>query len=271
MAAAASPAWRASSASAVAKKPHDDPMRARTPTPADSDCSSDSIVSFRASRCWRRETMTRASAYSAPAARAPSTAATAGSNIAAPNPDGSLEVGDEATGEDGGVGQVGPAGPEGLTGLLQDRVVGRVSGRLEGQQLGGNRRDGGGHRTELGPHLGQVLLGVGGVTPGLDDGGGETVGQFGEPVGGSQLDVGEHDAPRLGDGEDVDPEVGDDPLGIGPQRRLVVVALNPGAEAGEPVDLLLELGRESGAVVLAQLHDRFGGGEPLPEGQDPAG
>src|SRR5439155_4853317 len=82
MAAAVSPAARAPPSSAVAKNPHDEPIRARTPTPADSDCSSDSIVWLRASRLWRRETTTRASAYSAPAASAPSTAATAGSNMA---------------------------------------------------------------------------------------------------------------------------------------------------------------------------------------------
>src|SRR5690349_5413143 len=108
MAAADSPAWRASPASAVAKKPHDEPIRARTPTPADSDCSSDSIVSLRASRLWRRETTTRASAYSAPAARAPSTAATAGSNTGRLL----LEVGDHLAGEGRGVGQARPARPQ---------------------------------------------------------------------------------------------------------------------------------------------------------------
>src|SRR5437660_2727959 len=117
MAAAASPARRASAGSAVAKKPHDDPIRARTPTPADSDWSRDSIVSFRASRLWRRETTTRASAYSAPAARAPSTAATAGSNIGGQRL--LFQIGDHRAGEGGGLGQARPSRPQRGPGLLQ--------------------------------------------------------------------------------------------------------------------------------------------------------
>src|SRR2546426_263985 len=74
MAAACSPAARAAESWAVAKNPQEEPMSARTPTPACSPCSSDSIVWLRASRLWVRLITTRASAYSAPAARAPSTA-----------------------------------------------------------------------------------------------------------------------------------------------------------------------------------------------------
>jgi hypothetical protein len=62
MAAACSPAERAVAGSAVAKKPQEEPMRARTPTPADSCWPSASMTPLRASTLWFRPTTTRASA-----------------------------------------------------------------------------------------------------------------------------------------------------------------------------------------------------------------
>jgi len=236
MAAAASPARRASSGSAVAKKPHDDPIRARTPTPADSDWSSDSMVSLRASRLWRRETTTRASAYSAP----------------------------DRAGLGGGVGQAGPARPQRCPGLLQRRVVGGIARRLEGEEGGRERRHRAGHRGELGPQRGQVAPGLGRVVARCPlDHGLQPVGQLGQPVLGGEFDVG-HDGPAgLRDREDVDAKVGDDLVGVGPDGGHVGVALDLGVEAGEAVDLVLQLARERAAVGVAQPHDRLGGGGEL--------
>ena len=62
--------------------PANKPPSARTPTPARSSRSSDSIAPFRAAIASVRDSMTRASANDAPAASAASTAAVAMSYIA---------------------------------------------------------------------------------------------------------------------------------------------------------------------------------------------
>jgi hypothetical protein len=63
-AAAPSPARRASASVSVgvAWNPHDEPIRARTPTPATSDCVRSSTTRLRAAMASWRLTMTRASA-----------------------------------------------------------------------------------------------------------------------------------------------------------------------------------------------------------------
>ena len=88
-AAACSPARRASASvgSGTATNPHDDPTRARTPTPTDSRCTRSSTSPLRADIDSLRWCMARASAYRAPAASAASTAASATSNMVS-NPNG---------------------------------------------------------------------------------------------------------------------------------------------------------------------------------------
>ena len=76
----ASRAW-ASDGSGTAKKPHDEPNRARTPTPADWARATCSRIPSVADRSSVVMIMARASAYVAPAASAASTAALATSNM----------------------------------------------------------------------------------------------------------------------------------------------------------------------------------------------
>src|SRR6478752_3708376 len=82
-AAACSPARRAAAlpTSGTEKKPQLEPISARTPTPARSSRSRVSTAPLRAAIASVRVSMTRASAYEAPAARAASTAAVAMSSI----------------------------------------------------------------------------------------------------------------------------------------------------------------------------------------------
>ena len=122
-----------------------------------------------------------------------------------------LRVGDHRAGEAGGVGQGGPAGPEGLAGLLQDRVVGGVTGRLERQQRGGQRGTTVGHGAELAPQRPRSAW-ASVVSPlAWSMAAARRSASLGEPIGGGELDVGDHDAPGLRDREDVDAVVGDDP------------------------------------------------------------
>ena len=67
---AAGPARRGVVGSGTATKPHDDPTRARTPTPTDSRCDQSSTSPLRADIDSLRWCMARASAYRAPAASA---------------------------------------------------------------------------------------------------------------------------------------------------------------------------------------------------------
>jgi hypothetical protein len=76
---ALSAAWRVRSA--VEKKPQPDPISARTPIPTEASCISSSTSPLRAPIDSLLRSMTRASAYRAPAAIAASTAASARSNI----------------------------------------------------------------------------------------------------------------------------------------------------------------------------------------------
>src|SRR5581483_5501846 len=74
-----------------------------------------------------------------------------------------------------------------------------------------------------------------------------------------------------GNREDVDAVVGDDRAGVGPNRRLVPVALDLGVEAGEAVHLVLELVGEGRLVGIAQPGGRLGGRAELAQRQHPAG
>ena len=133
MAAAASPARPASSASAVAKKPHDEPISARTPDTGRLRLLQrfDRLVlSLQVLAAGDDDT-------GVGVLRTGGEGSFDGGDGRIEHRGSLLQVLDHPAGEAGGVGQCGPAGPQGLASLLQDCVVGGVSGRLQRQQPGG--------------------------------------------------------------------------------------------------------------------------------------